>query len=99
MFLCGDAAHIWVPNAGYGMNAGIADAVDLAWLLAAHLDGWARRVILDAYERERLPITAQVSHFAMNHAQTAAQQRLRGAARDRGRHPRRVGPPALPRTL
>jgi 2-polyprenyl-6-methoxyphenol hydroxylase-like FAD-dependent oxidoreductase len=23
VFLCGDAAHIWVPFAGYGMNAGI----------------------------------------------------------------------------
>ena len=29
VFLCGDAAHIWVPFAGYGMNAGIADAMNL----------------------------------------------------------------------
>jgi hypothetical protein len=29
VFLCGDAAHIWVPFAGYGMNAGIADAMRL----------------------------------------------------------------------
>ena len=42
-FICGDAAHLWVPYAGYGMNAGIADATNLAWLLAAHLQGWARR--------------------------------------------------------
>ena len=35
VFLCGDAAHIWVPYAGYGMNAGIADAENLGWLLAA----------------------------------------------------------------
>ncbi|MGN6562726.1 MAG: FAD-dependent oxidoreductase [Thermomicrobiales bacterium] len=75
VFLCGDAAHIWVPNAGYGMNAGIADAADLAWLLAAHLHGWGAAALLDAYERERLPITAQVSHFAMDHALAAAQQR------------------------
>ncbi|MFX5668604.1 FAD-dependent monooxygenase, partial [Acinetobacter baumannii] len=34
MFIAGDAAHIWVPYAGYGMNAGIADAASLAWLLA-----------------------------------------------------------------
>ena len=26
VFICGDAAHLWVPYAGYGMNAGIADA-------------------------------------------------------------------------
>jgi 2-polyprenyl-6-methoxyphenol hydroxylase-like FAD-dependent oxidoreductase len=68
IFICGDAAHIWVPFAGYGMNAGIEDAADLAWLLAAHLDGWAPAAILDAYERERQPITTQVSHFAMDHA-------------------------------
>jgi 2-polyprenyl-6-methoxyphenol hydroxylase-like FAD-dependent oxidoreductase len=33
-FICGDAAHLWMPYAGYGMNAGIADATNLAWLLA-----------------------------------------------------------------
>lgn len=69
VFICGDACHIWVPFAGYGMNAGIADATNLSWLLAAHHQGWADEGILDAYERERLPITEQVSHFAMNHAQ------------------------------
>ncbi len=74
-FLCGDSAHVWVPYAGYGMNAGIADAATLAWLLAAHLNGWAPAAILDAYERERLPITEQVSHFAMNHAHAMAKQR------------------------
>ncbi len=35
VFICGDAAHLWVPMAGYGMNAGIADAMNLSWLLAA----------------------------------------------------------------
>jgi 2-polyprenyl-6-methoxyphenol hydroxylase-like FAD-dependent oxidoreductase len=68
VFLCGDSAHIWVPYAGYGMNAGIADAANLAWLLGAHLKGWAPEGVLSAYERERLPITAQVSRFAMDHA-------------------------------
>lgn len=75
VFLCGDAAHIWVPYAGYGMNAGIADAANLGWLLAARINGWGAPGILDAYERERLPITEQVSHFAMNHAHAMAQQR------------------------
>ncbi|MBT3536299.1 MAG: FAD-dependent oxidoreductase [Rhodospirillaceae bacterium] len=74
-FICGDAAHIWVPYGGYGMNAGIADAMNLSWVMAAHLNGWAPAAILDAYEAERLPITEQVSHFVMNHAHAMASQR------------------------
>jgi 2-polyprenyl-6-methoxyphenol hydroxylase-like FAD-dependent oxidoreductase len=76
-FICGDAAHLWVPMAGYGMNAGIADAMNLSWLLAAVLRGWAPQDILDAYEAERQPITEQVSHYAMNHS--AALAKLRSA--------------------
>ncbi|MBT3332243.1 MAG: FAD-dependent oxidoreductase [Rhodospirillaceae bacterium] len=75
VFIAGDAAHIWVPYAGYGMNAGIADAMNLSWLLAAHLNGWAADEILAAHERERHPITEQVSHFVMNHAHAMASQR------------------------
>ena len=75
VFICGDAAHLWVPYAGYGMNAGIADAMNLSWHLASHLTGWADRAILDAYEIERLPITEQVSRFAMDHAQQMIKAR------------------------
>lgn len=65
VFIAGDAAHLWVPYAGYGMNAGIADAMNLSWLLCAVQSGWADPAIIDAYEAERLPITGQVSRFAM----------------------------------
>jgi 2-polyprenyl-6-methoxyphenol hydroxylase-like FAD-dependent oxidoreductase len=65
VFLAGDAAHLWMPFAGYGMNAGIADAVNLAWLLGAHLEGWAPIAILDAYEAERRPVTTQVARYTM----------------------------------
>jgi len=75
VFICGDAAHLWIPMAGYGMNAGIADAMNLSWVLAAHLNGWAGAGILDAYERERKPITEQVSRFAMNHAIALQKER------------------------
>ena len=75
VFLCGDAAHLWMPYAGYGMNAGIADATNLAWLLAAALEGWASPGMLDAYEAERLPITDQVSRFAMDMALNVLSQR------------------------
>ncbi len=67
-FICGDAAHLWVPMAGYGMNAGIADAMNLSWQMAARLQGWGGDWILDGYQNERQPITEQVSQFAMNHS-------------------------------
>ncbi|MDB5461354.1 MAG: monooxygenase, partial [Caulobacteraceae bacterium] len=74
-FICGDAAHLWVPYAGYGMNAGIADAANLGWLLAATIKGWAPASILEAYEKERQPITEQVSHFVMDHAIAMTKRR------------------------
>ena len=50
------------------MYAGIADAMDLSWMLAGLLHGWAAPEILEAFEAERRPITEQVSHYAMNTA-------------------------------
>jgi len=53
-FLLGDAAHIHSPVGGQGMNTGIGDAVNLAWKLAAVLQGRATPSILDTYETERV---------------------------------------------
>ena len=50
------------------MNAGIADAMNLSWMLAGVLKGWADPAILVAHEAERWPITEQVSRFAMSTA-------------------------------
>jgi 2-polyprenyl-6-methoxyphenol hydroxylase-like FAD-dependent oxidoreductase len=75
VFICGDAAHIWVPFAGYGMNAGIADAMILSWMLAGVLQGWAAPGILAAHEAERWPITEQVSKYAMSTSVSLARAR------------------------
>ena len=75
VFICGDACHLWIPMAGYGMNAGIADAMNLSWQLAARLNGWGGEGILNAYEAERMPLTEQVSKFAMNHALALQKER------------------------
>ncbi len=53
-FLVGDAAHIHSPAGGQGMNTGIGDAANLAWKLAAVLNGHARDALLDSYEAERI---------------------------------------------
>jgi 2-polyprenyl-6-methoxyphenol hydroxylase-like FAD-dependent oxidoreductase len=53
-FLLGDAAHIHSPVGGQGMNTGIGDAVNLAWKLAAVLQGRAGASLLDSYEPERI---------------------------------------------
>ena len=53
-FLLGDAAHIHSPVGGQGMNTGIGDAVNLAWKLAAVLQGRAPTSLLDSYEPERI---------------------------------------------
>src|SRR5204862_7893692 len=53
-FLLGDAAHVHSPVGGQGMNTGIGDAVNLAWKLAAILQGRAEASLLDSYEPERI---------------------------------------------
>ena len=75
VFICGDAAHLWIPHGGYGMNAGIADAANLSWMIAATLAGWAPLAILDAYEAERRPIADEISRFTMDFALKIIKQR------------------------
>jgi 2-polyprenyl-6-methoxyphenol hydroxylase-like FAD-dependent oxidoreductase len=60
VFLAGDAAHVHSPVGGQGMNTGIQDAMNLGWKLAATLQGWAPRGLLDTYQEERHPIGALV---------------------------------------
>lgn len=56
VFLAGDAAHLFTPTGGFGMNTGASDAIDLAWRLQAVLDGWGGPALLDSYETERRPV-------------------------------------------
>jgi 2-polyprenyl-6-methoxyphenol hydroxylase-like FAD-dependent oxidoreductase len=63
VFLAGDAAHIHSPAGGQGMNTGMQDAFNLAWKLAAVIDGKAGENLLNSYEAERLPIADGVLAF------------------------------------
>jgi 2-polyprenyl-6-methoxyphenol hydroxylase-like FAD-dependent oxidoreductase len=62
-FLVGDAAHIHSPAGGQGMNTGMQDAFNLAWKLAAVIDGEAGDRLLDSYQAERLPVAQNVITF------------------------------------
>ncbi|ASW01337.1 bifunctional 3-(3-hydroxy-phenyl)propionate/3-hydroxycinnamic acid hydroxylase [Paraburkholderia aromaticivorans] len=55
LLLAGDAAHQTPPFMGQGMAAGIRDASNLAWKLAAVIRGEADGALLDSYESERSP--------------------------------------------
>lgn len=55
LFILGDAAHLTPPFIGQGMGAGIRDAANLAWKIAAVLDGTLPSAVLDSYEAERRP--------------------------------------------
>ena len=60
VFLTGDAAHLVIPTGGLGMNTGVGDATDLAWKLAATLQGWGGPGLLASYEVERRQIGERV---------------------------------------
>jgi len=53
VLLAGDAAHIHSPLGGQGLNAGLGDAMNLGWKLAATVQGAAPEGLLDSYTAER----------------------------------------------
>jgi 2-polyprenyl-6-methoxyphenol hydroxylase-like FAD-dependent oxidoreductase len=64
VLLSGDAAHLFTPTGGLGMNTGIDDAVNLAWKLAAAAQGWAGPRLLASYEADRRPVGARNLAFS-----------------------------------
>ena len=65
VLLAGDAAHLTPPFAGQGMNSGIRDAHNLAWKLAAVVQGSVGPGLLDSYEQERKDHVWQMIGLAM----------------------------------
>ncbi|AVZ39000.1 MULTISPECIES: bifunctional 3-(3-hydroxy-phenyl)propionate/3-hydroxycinnamic acid hydroxylase [unclassified Dietzia] len=65
VFLLGDAAHLTPPFIGQGMGAGLRDAANLAWKLAAVLKDGASSSTLDSYEQERIPHCTGLIRLAM----------------------------------
>lgn len=64
IFLAGDAAHAMPPWIGQGMSAGVRDAANLCWKLAAVLQGRAPEFLLDSYQAERKPHVTEMTRRA-----------------------------------
>ncbi|HEX9837390.1 MAG TPA: FAD-dependent monooxygenase [Alphaproteobacteria bacterium] len=56
VWLAGDAVHLFSPTGGFGLNTGVDDAANLAWKLAALVQGWGGPALAASYEAERRPI-------------------------------------------
>ncbi len=65
VFLLGDAAHLTPPFIGQGLGAGLRDADNLAWKLAAVLRGELPERALDSYQAERSPHAVAVIRLAV----------------------------------
>ena len=81
ILLAGDAAHLF-PAPGVALNAGLLDSVNLAWKLAAAIQGWAPAGLLDTYHDERhLAATRTMLHtqaqIAIRRGHDAAAEALR----------------------
>ena len=91
IFLAGDAAHLFVPTGGFGMNTGISDAVDIGWKLAALYRGWGGPGLLASYEAERRPIGIRNSvEAADNYTEILPALRLGREAEEPGEEGRNI---------
>lgn len=77
VFLVGDAAHLHTPGGGFGMNAAVAGAHNVAWKLAAVLDGWAGPPLLDTYETERRPLAELTTSLSADLLRAGGRQSAR----------------------
>ncbi|MFY2791516.1 FAD-dependent oxidoreductase [Rhodococcus sp. MALMAid1271] len=60
VFCVGDAIHRHPPSNGLGSNTSIQDSYNLAWKLAAVLNGHAGEALLDTYSTERAPVAQRI---------------------------------------
>jgi hypothetical protein len=56
------------PTGGFGMNTGVQDVQNLAWKIAAVLDGRASPVLLDTYDDERQPLGRTITEQSLINA-------------------------------
>jgi 3-(3-hydroxy-phenyl)propionate hydroxylase len=75
IFLAGDAAHVMPPWIGQGMAAGVRDAANLCWKIAAVVCGELPESVLDSYAVERQPHVRQVTSKAVFFGRVITERR------------------------
>jgi phenol 2-monooxygenase len=63
VFIAGDACHTHSAKAGQGMNVSMQDAFNLAWKLAAVLEGRSEARLLRSYSAERQTVAQDLIDF------------------------------------
>jgi phenol 2-monooxygenase len=63
VFIAGDACHTHSAKAGQGMNVSMQDTFNLAWKLAAVIEGRSPESLLDTYHGERHQIAHDLINF------------------------------------
>jgi len=96
LLIAGDAAHRMPPFLGQGMCAGLRDASNLAWKLAAVLKGRAQEDLLDTYASER---SQHVTEFTLGaieagrFIQMSDPEEVQARMRDMRDNPKSYAPP------
>lgn len=80
VLLAGDAAHLF--GAAGSLNAGLLDALNLGWKLAAQVRGWAPDGLLGSYHEERYPAAQRTILQSRAHKALADRSEYGQALRD-----------------
>lgn len=75
VLMMGDAAHMFPPTGGLGVNTGLQGMHNAIWKLALFLRGKAGRGLLQTYTTERKPVSKWVAEQSFHNASQVGQMR------------------------
>jgi putative polyketide hydroxylase len=73
VLVMGDAAHMFPPTGGLGVNTGLQGMHNAIWKLALYVRGKAGRGLLETYTVERKPVAAWTAEQSFHNARQVAK--------------------------